>query len=128
MSRFFIHRPIFAWVSAIAIMLGGLLALGNLAISQYPEIAPTTVRITANYSGADSRTVENSVTKIIEQGLTAIDHIDFMTSTSPSTGRASVTLFFTTEIGRESRRERVCQYVAHSVVSAYIIKKKCNQT
>src|SRR3546814_12184115 len=81
MSRFFIHRPIFAWVIAIAIMLGGLLALGNLAISQYPEIAPTTVRITANYSGADARTVENSVTKIIEQGLTAIDHLDFMTST-----------------------------------------------
>ncbi len=95
MSRFFIDRPIFAWVIAIVIMLGGLLALRTLPIAQYPQIAPTTVRITANYPGADAETVENSVTKVIEQGMTGIDHLDYMTSTSTSTGQSQITLTFT---------------------------------
>lgn len=95
MSRFFIDRPIFAWVIAIVIMLGGLLSITTLSISQYPQIAPTTVRITANYPGADAQTVENSVTKVIEQGMTGIDNLDYMTSTSTSTGQASTTLTFT---------------------------------
>ncbi|MEP7456485.1 efflux RND transporter permease subunit [Phyllobacterium sp. SB3] len=95
MSRFFIDRPIFAWVIAIVIMLGGLLSITTLSISQYPQIAPTTVRITANYPGADAQTVENSVTKVVEQGMTGIDNLDYMTSTSTSTGQASTTLTFT---------------------------------
>lgn len=95
MSNFFINRPNFAWVIAIVIMLGGLLALNNLSISQYPQIAPTTVRISASYPGADAETVENSVTKVIEQGMTGIDNLDYMTATSTSTGSASITLTFT---------------------------------
>jgi len=95
MSNFFINRPNFAWVIAIVIMLGGLLALNSLSISQYPQIAPTTVRISATYPGADAETVENSVTKIIEQGMTGIDNLDYMTATSTSTGNASLTLTFT---------------------------------
>ncbi|MBZ9707694.1 efflux RND transporter permease subunit [Mesorhizobium sp. ESP7-2] len=95
MSAFFINRPIFAWVIAIVIMLGGLLALTTLPISQYPQIAPTTVNISATYPGADAQTVENSVTKIIEQGMTGIDNLDYMTATSTSTGSASITLTFT---------------------------------
>ena len=95
MSRFFIDRPIFAWVISICIMLAGLLAITTLSISQYPQIAPTTVRITATYSGADAQTVENSVTKVIEQGMTGIDNLDYMTSTSQSTGVASISLTFT---------------------------------
>ncbi|RWB20061.1 MAG: efflux RND transporter permease subunit [Mesorhizobium sp.] len=95
MSTFFINRPIFAWVIAIVIMLGGLLALRSLPISQYPQIAPTTVNISANYPGADAQTVENSVTKVIEQGMTGIDNLDYMTATSTSTGSASITLTFT---------------------------------
>ncbi len=95
MSGFFINRPIFAWVIAIVIMLGGLLALRTLPISQYPQIAPTTVSISANYPGADAQTVENSVTKVIEQGMTGIDNLDYMTATSTSTGAASITLTFT---------------------------------
>ncbi|KUM27849.1 multidrug transporter [Mesorhizobium loti] len=95
MSTFFINRPIFAWVIAIVIMLGGLLALRSLPISQYPQIAPTTVNISATYAGADAQTVENSVTKVIEQGMTGIDNLDYMTSTSTSTGSASITLTFT---------------------------------
>ncbi len=95
MSRFFIDRPIFAWVIAICVMLGGLLSITTLSISQYPQIAPTTVRISANYPGADAETVENSVTKVIEQGMTGIDNLDYMTSTSQSTGAASISLTFT---------------------------------
>jgi multidrug efflux pump len=95
MSRFFIERPIFAWVISICIMLAGLLAITTLSISQYPQIAPTTVRISATYSGADAQTVENSVTKVIEQGMTGIDNLDYMTSTSQSTGAASISLTFT---------------------------------
>lgn len=95
MSRFFIDRPIFAWVIAIVIMLAGALSIFTLSISQYPQIAPTTVSISATYSGADAATVENSVTKVIEQGMTGIDNLDYMTSTSTSTGQASISLTFT---------------------------------
>ncbi|AYG67772.1 MULTISPECIES: efflux RND transporter permease subunit [unclassified Rhizobium] len=94
MSRFFIDRPIFAWVIAIVIMLAGALSIFTLSISQYPQIAPTTVSISATYSGADAATVENSVTKVIEQGMTGIDNLDYMTSTSTSTGQASISLTF----------------------------------
>ena len=96
-SAFFIERPVFAWVIALVIMLGGLLALNNLSISQYPQIAPTTVRITGTYPGADAQTVENSVTKIIEQAMTGIDYLDYLTATSTSTGQAQVTLTFTSD-------------------------------
>ena len=94
MSRFFIDRPIFAWVIAIIIMMAGALSILSLSISQYPQIAPTTVRITATYSGADAQTVENSVTKVIEQGMTGIDNLDYMTANSTSTGQASISLTF----------------------------------
>ncbi|MGY5800683.1 efflux RND transporter permease subunit, partial [Rhizobium sp. LEGMi12c] len=95
MSRFFIDRPVFAWVIAIVIMLAGALSILTLSVAQYPQIAPTTVRITATYSGADAATVENSVTKVIEQGMTGIDNLDYMTSTSTATGQASISLTFT---------------------------------
>jgi multidrug efflux pump len=94
-SAFFIKRPIFAWVIAIVIMLGGLLALTNLPVSQYPEIAPPTIQISASYPGADARTVENSVTKVIEQGMTGLDNLDYMTASSTSSGQAEITLTFT---------------------------------
>ncbi len=94
MSRFFIDRPIFAWVLAIAVMLAGLLAVNTLAISQYPPIAPPTIGISASYPGADAQTVENSVTKVIEQGMTGVDNLDYMSATSTSTGQASITLTF----------------------------------
>jgi multidrug efflux pump len=95
MSEFFIKRPIFSWVIAIVIMLAGLLAVSNLSISQYPQIAPTTVNVSASYPGADATTVENSVTKVIEQGLTGIENLESMSSNSTSTGRAQITLTFT---------------------------------
>ncbi|WP_137130492.1 efflux RND transporter permease subunit [Rhizobium sp. FY34] len=93
MATFFIHRPIFAWVIAIIIMLGGGMAIFSLSIAQYPEIAPTTVRIQASYNGASAETVEKSVTTIIEDGMTGLDDLTYMTSSS-STGSATVTLTF----------------------------------
>lgn len=97
MAHFFIKRPVFAWVIAIVIMLGGVLAIFTLSISQYPDIAPTTVRISASYNGASAETVEKSVTTIIEDGMTGLDDLTYMTSTS-STGSATVTLTFGTSI------------------------------
>ncbi|WP_244670454.1 efflux RND transporter permease subunit [Rhodoplanes elegans] len=94
-SAFFIKRPIFAWVIAIVIMLGGLLALIMLPVSQYPEIAPPTIQISASYPGADAQTVESSVTKVIEQGMTGLDNLDYMTASSTSSGQAEITITFT---------------------------------
>jgi multidrug efflux pump len=106
MASFFINRPIFAWVIAIAIMLGGLLSISNLAISQYPEIAPPTVRISATYSGASADTVQNSVTTIIENAMTGLDGLTYMTSSS-STGSASVTLTFDSSVDPDMAQVQV---------------------
>ena len=94
MARFFIDRPIFAWVVAIAIMLAGALSISELSITQYPDIAPTTVRISATYPGATAETVENAVTKVIEQGMTGLENLDYMSASSTSSGSASVSLTF----------------------------------
>lgn len=97
MSHFFIKRPIFAWVIAILIMLGGVLAIMRLPIAQYPQIAPTVVTITATYPGANAQTAENSVTKVIEQNMTGLDHLQYMSSSSTSTGVVQISLTFTNE-------------------------------
>ncbi|WP_057883730.1 multidrug efflux RND transporter permease subunit [Tsuneonella troitsensis] len=94
MSRIFIERPIFAWVLAIIVMLGGLGALYSLPVEQYPDIAPTNVSIRANYPGASAETVENSVTQIIEQQLTGLDGLLYFSSQSSSNGAASITATF----------------------------------
>ncbi|MDD3529233.1 MAG: efflux RND transporter permease subunit [Gallionellaceae bacterium] len=94
MARFFIDRPIFAWVIAIVIMLAGTLSILSLPVSQYPAIAPPTIAINATYPGASAKTVEDSVTQVIEQKLTGLDNLLYMSSTSDSYGRATVTLTF----------------------------------
>ncbi|SON57580.1 Acriflavine resistance protein B [Hartmannibacter diazotrophicus] len=94
MALFFINRPIFAWVIAISIMLAGTLAISQLSINQYPEIAPTTVRISATYPGATAETVENAVTKVIEQNMTGLENLDYMSASSTSSGTASISLTF----------------------------------
>lgn len=93
MAKFFIHRPVFAWVLAIATMLLGAYSMVSLPISQYPDIAPTTVRISASYTGASAETVENSVTSVIEDGMTGLDGLTYMTS-STSEGSSSISLTF----------------------------------
>ena len=94
MARFFIDRPIFAWVIAIVIMLAGALSIDELPVSQYPPIAPPAIVINATYPGASAKTLEDSVTQIIEQKMTGIDNLLYMSSSSDSYGRASVTLTF----------------------------------
>jgi HAE1 family hydrophobic/amphiphilic exporter-1 len=94
MSRFFLDRPVFAWVIAIAMMLAGGLAIHNLPISQYPPIAPPSISIRAIYPGASAKTVEDSVVQMIEQNMTGLDRMLYMYSTSDSSGSAAVTLTF----------------------------------
>jgi multidrug efflux pump len=93
LASFFIARPIFAMVLAIATMLGGIMAITTLPISHYPDIAPTTVRVTATYPGATAEAVENSVTREIESAMTGLDGLLYMEASS-STGRGTVTLTF----------------------------------
>lgn len=94
MARFFIDRPVFAWVIAIVIMLAGVLAIIQLPVAQYPEVAPPSVSIRASYPGASATVVEDSVVQIIEQNLTGVDNMQYMSSTSDSSGTAEVTLTF----------------------------------
>ena len=94
LSKFFLDRPVFAWVIAIAMMLGGGLAIHFLPISQYPPIAPPSIGITATYPGASAKTVEDSVVQIIEQKMTGLDRMLYMYSTSDSSGTAQLTLTF----------------------------------
>lgn len=94
MAQFFINRPIFAWVIAIIIMLAGLLAIQTLPVSQYPAIAPPAVAINVIYPGASAKTLEDTVTQVIEQKMNGIDHLRYMSSTSDSSGQATITLTF----------------------------------
>ena len=94
MARFFIDRPIFAWVIAIIIMLAGALAIFTLPISMYPTIAPPTVAINAVYPGASAKAVQDSVTQIIEQNMKGLDGLLYFSSTSEGNGSAAITLTF----------------------------------
>ncbi len=94
MARFFIDRPIFAWVIAIIVMLAGVISILQLPISQYPPIAPPTITINASYPGASAKVVEDSVTQIIEQKMTGLDGMIYLSSTSESNGTATITLTF----------------------------------
>jgi hydrophobe/amphiphile efflux-1 (HAE1) family protein len=94
MSRYFIDRPIFAWVLAILVMLFGLLALRTLPIAQFPALAPPQISISANYPGADATTLDKTTTQVIEQQLQGIDHLRYFSSQSSSSGTLTVTLTF----------------------------------
>lgn len=94
MARFFINRPIFAWVIAIVIMLAGLVSVFTLPVSQYPTIAPPSVSIRSSYPGADASTVERAVTQIIEQNMTGLDGYMYMSASSDSYGESSITITF----------------------------------
>jgi len=94
MARFFIDRPIFAWVIAIIIMLAGTLSILNLPVAQYPPIASPQIRISASYPGASAQAVQDTVTQVIEQQMTGLDGLRYMASTSEATGSSNVTLTF----------------------------------
>ncbi|MEL4014454.1 efflux RND transporter permease subunit [Dryocola clanedunensis] len=94
MAKFFIERPIFAWVLAIILMIAGALAIFKLPVAQYPTIAPPAVAVTATYPGADAQTVQDTVTQVIEQNMNGIDNLMYMSSTSDSAGGVTITLTF----------------------------------
>lgn len=94
MARFFIDRPIFAWVLAIVVMLAGALSIFKLPIEQYPNVAPPAVQIRASYPGADAKTLQDSVTQVIEQNMNGIDGLLYMSSNSDSSGNLQLTLTF----------------------------------
>ena len=93
-SRFFIDRPVFAWVISIIIMLTGIASIMTLPVAQYPTVAPPVISVSTSYTGADAETVENSVTQILEQQLTGLDGLLYFSSSSTSDGSASVNITF----------------------------------
>src|SRR6201984_2713315 len=94
MVNFFIDRPIFAWVLAIVIMMAGALAIRTLPVAQYPSIAPPAISITVTYPGASADTVQSTVTQVIEQQLSGIDHLLYFGSGSDAAGSLTITLYF----------------------------------
>ncbi|EKU56686.1 RND transporter, HAE1 family [Acinetobacter sp. WC-323] len=94
LSKFFIHRPIFATVLAIIVMAVGLFAILNLPVERYPDIAPPRITVSANYSGADAQAVEDSVTQVLEQQIKGIDHLLYFSSSSDASGNSRISLFF----------------------------------
>jgi multidrug efflux pump len=93
-SRFFIARPIFAWVLAIVLMLGGIASIMSLPVAQYPDVAPPTIGVSASYPGASAETLETSVTQVLEQQLTGLDGMLYFSSSSSAAGQASITVTF----------------------------------
>jgi len=94
LARFFVNRPIFAWVISLVIMIAGTVSLYTLPVEQYPDIAPPQVNISTTYTGASAQTVENSVTQIIEQQLTGLDGMIYFSSSSSSSGSSRITVTF----------------------------------
>ncbi len=94
MARFFIDRPVFAWVLALMVMIAGAMSVVSLPVAQYPEVAPPTISIDSTYPGASAKTVEDTVTQVIEQNMKGIDNLDYMKSTSDSSGRCTIELTF----------------------------------
>ena len=95
MAKFFIDRPVFAWVISILIMLAGVLAVTHLPVAQYPNVAPPSVAVSANYAGASAETVQDTVTSLLEQQMTGLDSLQYMTASSSASGQSQLTLFFT---------------------------------
>src|SRR3954468_7987640 len=115
MSRIFIERPIFAWVLAIIIMLGGIGAIFALPVGQYPDVAPTQISIRATYPGASAETLENSVTQVLEQELTGLEGLLYFSSSSTSRGSASVTAVFDKSVNADIAQVQVQNKVQAAV-------------
>lgn len=134
MARFFIDRPVFAWVLAIITMLTGVLAINNLPIEQYPKVAPPSVKIDATYPGASAKTVENSVTQIIEQNLNGIDNLRYFSSSSQR-GSMEITLTFepgtdpdTAQVQTQNKVQSAVSLLPNSVQQQGVTVTKGNDT
>ncbi|MCP5339628.1 MAG: efflux RND transporter permease subunit [Steroidobacteraceae bacterium] len=107
MARFFIDRPIFAWVIAIVIMFAGALSITRLGVERYPSIAPPAITVSAVYPGASAKVLEDSVTQIIEQNMKGLDGLLYMSATSESSGRATITLTFRNGVNPDTAQVQV---------------------
>src|ERR1700752_3713812 len=94
MVRFFIDRPVFAWVLAIVVRMAVPFAIPPLPMAQYPSIAPPAISIQVTYPGASAETVQSTVTQVIEQQLSGIDHLLYFASESDKDGSMTITLYF----------------------------------
>jgi len=112
MSRFFIDRPVFAWVIAIILMVVGMLSISSLPVAQYPAVAPPSISISANYPGASAETLEDTVTQVIEQKLNGLDHLRYIQSNSQSSGAVSITVTFDVGTNPDTAQVQVQNKVA----------------
>ncbi|WP_445193591.1 multidrug efflux RND transporter permease subunit [Sphingomonas sp. Tas61C01] len=115
LSRIFIDRPIFAWVLAIIVMLGGVGAIMGLPIAQYPDVAPPQVSVRASYPGANAQTIQNSVTQVVEQSLTGIDGLLYFQSSSSSRGQVTITATFDKGVDPDIAQVQVQNQVQQSI-------------
>jgi len=115
MSRIFIERPIFAWVLAIIISLGGIGAIFVLPVAQYPDVAPTQINIRATYPGASAETLESSVTQVIEQTLTGLDGLLYFSSSSSSRGQVTISAVFDKSVDADIAQVQVQNKVQSAV-------------
>jgi multidrug efflux pump len=115
MSRIFIERPIFAWVLAIIIMLGGIGAIFALPVAQYPDVAPTQINVRATYPGASADTLESSVTQVIEETLTGLDGLLYFSSSSSSRGQVSITAVFDKSVDADIAQVQVQNKVQSAI-------------
>src|SRR5881398_2997820 len=115
MSRIFIERPIFAWVLAIIITLGGIGAIFALPVAQYPDVAPTQINVRANYPGASAQTLESSVTQVIEETLTGLDGLLYFNSSSSSRGQVSISAVFDKSIDPDIAQVQVQNKVQSAI-------------
>lgn len=135
LAQFFINRPVFAWVISIAIMLAGLGAITTLPISQYPNVAPPTISISATYTGASAETVENSVTQVLEQQLTGLDGLLYFSSSSSSSGNASISVTFEqgtdadiAQVQVQNKIQQITSNLPNSVQQNGVSVKKSNSS
>ena len=115
MSKIFIDRPIFAWVIAIIIMLGGIGAIISLPVAQYPDVAPTQISVRATYPGASAETLESSVTQVIEETLTGLDGLLYFSSSSSSRGQVSISVVFDKSIDADIAQVQVQNKVQQAI-------------
>jgi multidrug efflux pump len=115
MSRIFIERPIFAWVLAIIIMLGGIGAIFALPVAQYPDVAPTQISVRATYPGASAQTLESSVTQVIEETLTGLDGLLYFSSSSSSRGQVSISAVFDKRVDADIAQVQVQNKVQQAI-------------
>lgn len=133
LARFFIDRPVFAWVISIIIMLSGIASIMSLPVAQYPSVAPPVISVSTTYTGADAQTVENSVTQILEQQLTGLDGLLYFSSSSTSDGSASVDITFEqdtdadyAQVQVQNKVEQVTSRFPESVQSQGVTVTKSN--